>query len=125
MLENAVGICGANFGNMFLYEDNAFRTVAMHNAPEAYANARKGAPFAPPSDSALGRLVGTREVVQVADLRLEERYINRDPFAVAAVELADIRTLLAVPMLKEDDWSVPSSFTGKKCAHSPRSRSSL
>ena len=101
MLENAVGICGANFGNMFLYEDNAFRTVAMHNAPEAYANARKGAPFAPPSDSALSRLVVTRKVVQVGDLRLEERYINRDPFAVAAVELADIRTLLAVPMLKE------------------------
>jgi GAF domain-containing protein len=102
MLENAVGICGANFGNMFLYEDNAFRAVAMHNAPEAYANARKGAPFAPPSDSALGRLVVTREAVQVADLRLEERYSNRDPFVVAAVELADIRTLLAVPMLKED-----------------------
>jgi GAF domain-containing protein len=101
MLENAVGICGANFGNMFLYEDSAFRTVAMHNAPEAYANARKGASFAPPSNSALGRLVATREVVQVADLRSEERYINRDPFAVAGVELADIRTLLAVPMLKE------------------------
>ena len=33
MLENAVGICGANFGNMFLYEDDAFRTVAMFNAP--------------------------------------------------------------------------------------------
>jgi class 3 adenylate cyclase len=102
MLENAVGICGANFGNMFLSEDNTFRTVAMHNAPEAYANARKGAPFAPPSDSALGRLVVTRKVVQVADLRLEERYINREPFAVAAVELANIRTLLAAPMLKED-----------------------
>ena len=102
MLENAVGICGANFGNMFLYEDNAFRTVAMHNAPEAYANARKGAPLAPPSDSALGRLVVTNKVVQVADLRVEERYINREPFAVAAVELANIRTLLAVPMLKED-----------------------
>ena len=51
MLENAVGICGANFGNMFLYEDDAFRTVAMFNAPEAYANARMGAPLHPPSDS--------------------------------------------------------------------------
>ena len=102
MLENAVGICGANFGNMFLYEDDAFRTVAMFNAPEAYANARMGAPFHPPSDSALGRLVATKEVVQIADLRAVERYvINRDPFVVPAVELAGIRTLLAVPMLKE------------------------
>ena len=102
MLENAVGICGANFGNMFLYEDDAFRTVAMFNAPEAYANARMGAPFQPPSDSGLGRLVATKEVVQIADLRAVERYvIKHDPFVVAAVELAGIRTLLAVPMLKE------------------------
>ena len=102
MLENAVGICGANFGNMFLYEDDAFRTVAMFNAPEAYANARMGTPLHPPSDSGLGRLVATKEVVQIADLRTVERYvINRDPFVVAAVELAGIRTLLAVPMLKE------------------------
>jgi GAF domain-containing protein len=102
MLENAVSICGANFGNMFLYEDDAFRTVAMFNAPEAYANARMGTPLHPPSDSGLGRLVATKEVVQIADLRAVERYvINRDPFVVAAVELAGIRTLLAVPMLKE------------------------
>ena len=102
MLENAVGICGANFGNMFLCEDDAFRTVAMFNAPEAYANARMGAQLRPPSDSGLGRVVATKEVVQIADLRTVERYvINRDPFVVAAVELAGIRTLLAVPMLKE------------------------
>ena len=102
MFENAVSICSANFGNMFLYEGDAFRTVAMFNAPEAYANARMGAPFHPPSDSRLGRLVATKEVVQIADLSTVERYvINRDPFVVAAVELAGIRTLLAVPMLKE------------------------
>ena len=101
MLENAVRICGATFGNMFLYEDDAFRAVAMYNAPEAYANARARAPFHPPPDSGLGRLVATKEVVQMADLRTEERYINRDPFTVAGVELAGIRTLLEVPMLKE------------------------
>jgi GAF domain-containing protein len=101
MLENAVRICGANFGNMFLYEDNAFRTVAMYNAPEAYANARTRAPFHPPPDTGLARLVATKDVVQVADMRTEERYINRDPFTVAGVELGGIRTLLEVPMLKE------------------------
>jgi class 3 adenylate cyclase/putative methionine-R-sulfoxide reductase with GAF domain len=102
MLENAVSICAANFGNMFLYEDDAFRTVAMYNAPEAYANARRDAPFHPPSDSGLGRLAAAKEVVQIADLRTKESYINRDPFVVAGVELGGIRTLLAAPMLKED-----------------------
>jgi two-component system, NtrC family, sensor kinase len=102
MLENAVAICGASFGNMFLCEDKAFRTVAMHNAPEAYVKARMAGLFHPPSESGLGRLAATKEVVQIADLRALERYVNRDPFVVAAVELAGIRTLLAVPMLKED-----------------------
>ena len=37
MLDNATRICGANFGNLFLCEGEAFRLVAMHGAPLAYA----------------------------------------------------------------------------------------
>ena len=101
ILENAVTICGANFGNMFLYENDAFRTVALHNAPEAYANARIGGSFHPPPETALAHLAVTKEVVQIPDVRALEGYVNRVPFFVAAVELAGIRTLLAVPMLKD------------------------
>ena len=101
MLENAVTICGANFGNMFLYENDAFCAVALHNAPEAYAKARMGVSFHPPPETALARLAVTKEVAQIADLRALEGYVNRVPFFVAAVELAGIRTLLAVPMLKD------------------------
>ena len=86
---------------MFLYEADAFRTVAMYNAPEAYAKARRSGGFVPPSDSLLGRLVATKGVAQVADLRAEQRYIDRHPHTVEAVELAGIRTALAVPMLRE------------------------
>jgi GAF domain-containing protein len=103
MLENAIRICEANFGNMFLIEDGMFRTVAMHNAPAAYANARTaGGPFRPPADSGPGRLVSSKNVVHIADLKAEETYLRRDPFSVAGAELAGIRTLLAVPMLKDD-----------------------
>ena len=101
MLENAVTICGANFGNMFLYENDAFRTVALYNAPQAYAKARMGGSFHPPPESALSRLAATKEVIQIADVRALEGYANRDPFVVAAVELAGIRTLIAVPLLQE------------------------
>ena len=102
MLENATRICEANFGNMFLIEDGTFRTVAMHNAPAAYSNARTARPFRPPADSAPGRLVSSMDVVHVADLRTEPTYLRRDPFSVTGVELAGIRTLLAVPMLKDN-----------------------
>jgi GAF domain-containing protein len=102
MLENATRICEANFGNMFLIEDGTFQTVAMHNAPAAYSDARTARPFRPPADSAPGRLVSSKDVVHVADLRAEPTYLRRDPFSVTGVELAGIRTLLAVPMLKDD-----------------------
>jgi hypothetical protein len=34
MLENAVRLCDAKFGKLFLYENNAFRAVALHIAPQ-------------------------------------------------------------------------------------------
>ena len=102
ILENAVNICRAHFGNMFLYENGAFRGVAMFNAPEAYAKARMTMPFTRPTDSGLGRLAATKDVVQIEDLLADKTYLKGDPFAIAGVELAGIRTLLAVPMLKDD-----------------------
>jgi GAF domain-containing protein len=102
ILEKAVDICRANFGNMFLYEDGLFRGVAMFNAPEPYAMARMRVPFSRPPDSGLGRLVATKDVVQIVDLLADETYLKGDPFAIAGVELARIRTLLAVPMLKDN-----------------------
>jgi two-component system NtrC family sensor kinase len=102
MLQNATRICEANFGNMFLYENDAFRTVAMQNAPPAYSNVRAGTTFHPPPSSALGRLAAAKAVVQIADLMAEDSYIKRDSFIVAAVELGGIRTILAVPMLNDD-----------------------
>ena len=78
-----------------------------YNAPEAYGNARARAPFHPPPDSGLGRLVATKEVVQIPDLAGRKKGTsNRDPFTVAGVELAGIRTLLRSADAKENVvWS--------------------
>ena len=103
LLEKATRICGAKFGNLFLYEDGAFRTVAMHNAPPAYAKVRTSVPIRPNPNAALGRLPRVKQVIQIADLAAEPYYLARDPFTVAGVELAGIRTLLVVPMLKENE----------------------
>ena len=102
MLENAVRICGANFGNLFLYDDGAYRAVAMHNAPEAYANLRTRGPIRPSPENALGRLALTKEAVQITDLMLDDAYKKGTPLAVSGVEQAGIRTLLAVPLLKDE-----------------------
>jgi GAF domain-containing protein len=103
MLEDAVRICGANFGNLFLYGDDAYRAVAMHNAPEAYANSRTSGLIRPSPENALGRLAVTKEAVQITDLLLDDAYKKGTPLAVSGVEQAGIRTLLAVPMLKDEE----------------------
>jgi signal transduction histidine kinase len=103
MLANATRICGAQFGNLFIYSEGAFRAVAVHNAPPAYVEARMGVPIYPGPDMALGRVMQTKQAAQVEDLRALPGYIARDPQIVAGVELAGVRTMLAVPMLKEDE----------------------
>ena len=103
ILENATQICGAHFGNLFLHQDGGFRAVAMFNPPPGYAEIRKGHVFNPSPDTGLGRMVVTKQVFHIADLRDTEGYKRRDPFAVGGVENAGIRTLLSVPMLKDGE----------------------
>jgi two-component system, NtrC family, sensor kinase len=104
MLENAVRICEAKFGTMFLREGDAFRTVALHNAPPAYAELRRRDPVIHPhQQSALPRAVATRQVVHIADIRLDQGYLSGAPSSVAIAETAGARTLLLVPMLKDNE----------------------
>jgi GAF domain-containing protein len=49
MLENATQACDAKFGNMLLFEGGAFRTVALHNAPSAFAEERQRNPVLRPN----------------------------------------------------------------------------
>ncbi len=103
MLEKAVRICDAKFGTLYLRDADAYRAVAIHNAPPAYVEARKRDLVRPPPDSALGQIANTRKVAQVADITAVKSYIERDPYLVAAVELGGYRTIVAVPMLKDNE----------------------
>ena len=124
LLEKATRTCGAKFGNLVLYEDGAFRTIAMHNAPPAYAKVRTSVPIRPNPNAALGRLPRVKQVIQIADLAAEPYYLARDPFTVAGVELAGIRTLLVVPMLKENELIGALTSTVRRSVHSPTNKSS-
>ena len=103
MLENAVRICGAKFGTLFLCDADAFRAVATHNAPPAYVEALARAPSRPPPDVPLGRVAATKQVAYTADIKTTQSYIDRDPFVFDAVELGGYRSVLAVPMLKDNE----------------------
>jgi GAF domain-containing protein len=105
MLENAVRICDAKFGNIYRRDGETLRLAATHNAPPAYAEARRRSPHHRLSpQSFLGRMAATKAVVHVADIAADQGYIeHRVPETVLAVELGGVRTFLAVPMLKQNE----------------------
>ena len=102
MLGNATRICEAKFGVLWSYEGAGFRSVALHNAPPAFAQERRRNPVVhPPEGTGLRRLADTMQVAQIVDMTAVRPYVERDPFTVASVELGGYRTVLNVPMLKE------------------------
>jgi GAF domain-containing protein len=104
MLENAVRICDAKFGNIHRWDGEALHIVAAHNTPVAFAEFRGRSPLRPNPKTPVGRMTGTKTVVHVADLAADPGYIEqRVPTIVAAVDLAGVRTILYVPMLKENE----------------------
>src|SRR6516162_3719551 len=102
ILENAVRICKATFGNLYLREDDGLRAAAMHNAPPAYAEQRKGIVHPSPT-STLGRAVQTKQPTQTPDITKLKAYVEGDPWLISTVSLGGYRAALAVPMLHDDE----------------------
>ena len=104
IMDNAIRICGAKFGSMALREGDEFRGVGLKHAPPAFVEERQRHPtFRPRPNSGVGRVMATKQAVQIADLRTDQSYLDGVPSTVALVDAAGARTLLAVPMLSDDN----------------------
>ena len=105
LLANATRLCEASYGAMWLWEKGGMRTAALHGSlPAAYLERwRAGTVFQPSPNIPGVRAITTRRPVQVADLREEQAYLSGDPLLVAAADVAGIRTLVAVPMFKDNE----------------------
>src|SRR5215218_1111126 len=117
ILENSTRLCRAKFGVLFRAEGEALRAVAFHDVPPAYAKERSQNPVIfPDPRTTLGRAVATKQPAQIADLQSEAEYSAalqastgigwREPpglTGAALAKLADARSVLAVPMVKESN----------------------
>ena len=101
ILENATRICEAKFGTLYIKEGDGFRASAMHNAPAAYEEAR-AQPVHPSQHTTLWRAANSKRPVQIAEVTLERGYLEGEPFVVSAVKMGGYRSVLSVPMIKED-----------------------
>jgi signal transduction histidine kinase len=102
ILAKATALCEAAYGILWLREGDAFRMAALHGALPA-DQWRTGMVVRASPDVPLARVVQTRKSVHVPDMRTDHGYRSGAPLPVAAVEVAGMRTLLLVPMLKDSE----------------------
>ncbi len=103
MLANAVRICQANYGVLFRFEDGAAHAIAMFGVPPAFADFWQSGPKRFGPRTAFARVAETKQTVHIIDVKEEPAYIEGEPVLVAAVGLGGFRTLVNVPMLKENE----------------------
>ena len=106
MLANATRLCEAKFGVLYRSEGDALRVVAMHGAPLAYVEERRRNPIVRPHPgTTIGRAVASKQTAHSADVLKEPNYFDAPPGYTAPQlpKLAGARTVLAVPMCKDDE----------------------
>jgi two-component system NtrC family sensor kinase len=102
MLEKAMRLCDAAFGQLAVYEDERFRTTATRGMPAGFVEYRRRNPpdYSPGTQPA--RLLAGERIIHVPDLMAEDIYKSGDPNRRALVDLGGVRSSLMVPLLRED-----------------------
>ena len=103
MLENATHVCGANFGVMNLWDGESFNTIANYNVPPAFTAARQHTLSRPHPESGHAAVVRTHQAAHILDARKSPAYLDGAPHVVEMVDIAGARTIIIVPMLKENE----------------------
>jgi GAF domain-containing protein len=102
MLQNAVRICDAKFGHLWLREGDALRIGATHGAPSAFVDYLRDEPvYRPKPKTGLGELMRVKKTFHLADVASLPTY--GDKLREATINLAGARTLVGVPMLKDNE----------------------
>src|SRR5262249_21029883 len=108
MLDKAMRLCGAAFGLLSTYDGERFHQVALRQAEDGGGEPARFAEYLavtsnqPGPGSASQRLLSGERLVHVSDLSDEEIYRSGDPYRRAFVDLGGARTLLAVPLRKDN-----------------------
>src|SRR6185437_14056601 len=103
MLETATRVCGANFGTLNLWDGENFKRVANYNIPAEFGAIQLNQTQRPPAESALSAVVKTHQAQHLHDVRASPAYVAGNPYVRALADVAGARTLLVVPLLREDE----------------------
>src|SRR5262249_14263861 len=87
----------------YLYDKGRLRLIAAHDVPAVFEELRGREPVAPAPGGLFDQVIKTGATVHLPDMATTKPYAERHPRVVEAVELGGIRTVVAVPMLKENE----------------------
>ena len=102
MLKNATRICEAKYGVLYLYDGQHFSLATHIGAGSKLVELMKRGPITPHPDTILGRIVSSKNIIEIEDARKERGYLERNPVWVAGVEEDGALGLLGAPILKEE-----------------------
>ena len=102
MLERAMRLCRAEFGEFFITEDGKPLAVAVRGVPAAFAEFRYRNPAPPIPGSITARILSGEPIIHVSDVKDDDLYSRGDPHRRALVDLGGARTFLSVTLIKDD-----------------------
>ncbi|MDH2406121.1 GAF domain-containing protein [Bradyrhizobium sp. SSUT18] len=102
MLDKAMDLCAADFGVLNTFDGELFHTAATRGLPSAYYEYRRNRSLEYGPGTAPARLLRGEPIVEITDLRESDAYLRGEPNRRALVDLGGARSVVAVPLLKND-----------------------
>jgi 3-mercaptopyruvate sulfurtransferase SseA/GAF domain-containing protein len=104
ILDKAYALCGAAGGDFLTFDGEFFRSVATRGMTDRFTRTITKQPYGLHPDNPANVLVrGEQPFVHVADLAELTALLAADPMARAAFEEGGVRTVLMVPLRKDDN----------------------
>ena len=101
MLERALRLCEASFGNVVTYDGEAFHFVAMRGHTEFNAWMRQSGPARPGPGTTMERMLQGEDMIHILDLADEEPYHAGHPVRRAMVDIGGFHSCLCVALRKD------------------------
>ena len=102
MLDKALQLCEAKFGNIMTYDGENFKFAATAGHAEFHKWLRQNGPGRPEPGTTMDRMIRGERVIHIADVADDEPYRAGTPIRRALVEIGGFRTFLAVALHKDD-----------------------